>query len=204
MAYIGTWPSTIGFRTVNFKANSSTKQTVSQSGRRVRISTAGSRFSATISYPNMSLANWKPIQAVATRLEGPLNSFDITLPSISENQSGVTGITATVDGTNAAGSSSVNIATNKNSQTIMKAGDVIRFPSHNKVYMLTADATTDGTGDVAVAITPNLIEAVNDDGSSTVTVDDVPFRMTLARDIQEYKYATDGTVSYEIDIIEEV
>jgi hypothetical protein len=86
----------------------------------------------------------------------------------------------------------------------MKAGDVIRFPSHNKVYMLTADATTDGTGDVAVSITPNLIEAVNDDGSSTVTVDDVPFRMTLARDIQEYKYATDGTVSYEIDIIEEV
>jgi len=204
MAFIGNWPSTIGFRTVNFRAVSSTKQTTTQSGRRIRVSTAGTRFSTTIQYPRMALANFKPIQAVATRLEGPLNSFDITLPSVSENQSGVTGITATVDGTNAAGSSSVNIATNKNSQTIMKAGDVIRFPSHNKVYMLTADATTDGTGDVAVAITPNLIEAVNDDGSSTVTVDDVPFRMTLTGDIQEYKYATDGTVSYEIDIIEEV
>lgn len=204
MAYIGTWPSTIGFRTVNFRAVSSTKQTTTQSGRRIRVSTAGTRFSTTIQYPRMALANFKPIQAVATRLEGPLNSFDITLPSVSENQSGVTSIIATVDGTNAAGSSSVNIATNKNSQTIMKAGDVIRFPSHNKVYMLTADATTDGTGDVAVAITPNLIEAVNDDGSSTVTVDDVPFRMTLTGDIQEYKYATDGTVSYEIDIIEEV
>lgn len=204
MAYIGTWPSTIGFRTVNFRANSTTSQTVSQSGRRIRVSSAGTRFTATIQYPSMALADWKPIQAVATRLQGPLNSFDITLPSISENQSGVTSIIATVDGTNAAGSSTVNIATNKNSTTIMKAGDVIRFPSHNKVYMLTADATTDGTGDVAVSITPNLIEAVNDDGSSTVTVDDVPFRMTLARDIQEYKYATDGTVSYEIDIIEEV
>ena len=204
MAYIGTWPSTIGFRTVNFRAVSSTKQTTTQSGRRIRVSTAGTRFSTTIQYPRMALANFKPIQAVATRLEGPLNSFDITLPSVSENQSGVTGIIATVDGTNAAGSSTVNIATNKNSQTIMKAGDVIRFPSHNKVYMLTADATTDGTGDVAVAITPNLIEAVDDDGSSTVTVDDVPFRMTLTGDIQEYKYATDGTVSYEIDIIEEV
>jgi len=204
MAFIGNWPSTIGFRTVNFRAVSSTKQTTTQSGRRIRVSTAGTRFSTTIQYPRMALANFKPIQAVATRLEGPLNSFDITLPSVSENQSGVTSIIATVDGTNAAGSSSVNIATNKNSQTIMKAGDVIRFPSHNKVYMLTADATTDGTGDVAVAITPNLIEAVNDDGSSTVTVDDVPFRMTLTGDIQEYKYATDGTVSYEIDIIEEV
>ena len=203
MAYIGTWPSAIGFRAVNFRANSTTKQTTSQSGRRIRVSTAGTRFTATIQYPRMALADWKPIQAVATRLAGPLNSFDIVLPSISENNSGVTGITATVDSTNAAGSSTVNISTNKNSTTIMKAGDVIRFPSHNKVYMLTQDATTDGSGDVAVAITPNLIEAVNDDGSSTVTVDDVPFRMTLARDIQEFKYATDGTVSYEIDVIEE-
>ena len=69
--------------------------------------------------------------------------------------------------------------------------------------MLTQDATTDGSGDVSVEITPNLIEAVNDDGSSTVTVDDVPFRMTLTGDIQEYKYATDGTIAYEIDVIEE-
>ena len=203
MSYIGNWPTAIGFRTVNFKALSSTKQTTSQSGRRIRISTSATRFTATIQYPRMALADWKPIQAAATRLQGPLNSFDVVLPSISENSSGVTGIVATVDGTNSAGSATVNISTNKNSQTIMKAGDVIRFPSHNKVYMLTQDATTDGSGDVSVEITPNLIEAVDDDGSSTVTVDDVPFRMTLSGDIQEYKYATDGTVSYEIDVIEE-
>ena len=204
MAYIGTWPSTIGFRTVNFRAISSTKQTTPQSGRRVRVSTAGTRFAGTIQYPQMALASFKPIQAVATQLQGPLNSFDIVLPSISENQSGVTGTTALVNGTNAAGSSTVNLTTNKNSTTIAKAGDVIRFPGHNKVYMLTADATTGGGGAVAVAITPNLIEAEVGDGSTAVTLDDVPFRVTLSRDIQEYKYATDGTVSYEIDIIEEV
>ena len=200
MAYIGTWPSTVGFRTVNFRALSATKQTTTQSGRRIRISTAGTRFSATIQYPRMSLTNWKPIQAVATRLQGPLNSFDVVLPSISENSSGVTGITAT-SSVASAGASTVTLATNKNSQTIMKAGDVIRFASHNKVYMLTADATTDGSGNVDVAITPSLVEATT---SASATVDDVPFRMTLANDIQEYKYATDGTIAYEIDVIEEV
>ena len=201
MAYIGNWPTAIGFRTVNFKALSYTKQTTSQSGRRIRISTAGTRFSATIQYPRMALENWKPIQAVATRLQGPLNSFDVVLPSVSENSSGVTSITATCDGATSAGASSVNIASNKNSQTILKAGDVVRFANHNKVYMVTADVTTDGTGDAAMAITPNLIEAVSN--TESITVDDVPFRMTLSRDIQEYKYATDGTVSYEIDVIEE-
>ena len=200
MAYIGTWPSTVGFRTVNFRALSATKQTTTQSGRRIRISTAGTRFSATIQYPRMSLTDWKPIQAVATRLQGPLNSFDVQLPSISENSSGVTGITAT-SSVASAGASTVTLATNKNSQTIMKAGDVIRFASHNKVYMLTADATTDGSGNVDVAITPSLVEATT---SASATVDDVPFRMTLANDIQEYKYATDGTIAYEIDVIEEV
>ena len=202
MAYIGNWPSAIGFRTVNFKALSSTKQTTSQSGRRVRISVAGTRFSATISYPRMLLADWKPIQAAATRLQGPLNSFDVVLPSISENNSGVTGTTATCDGATSAGASSVNIATNKNSQTILKAGDVVRFANHTKVYMVTADVTTDGTGDATMAITPSLIEAVVN--TESITVDDVPFRMTLSGDIQEYKYATDGTVAYEIDVIEEL
>lgn len=204
MAYIGTWPTTVGFKAVNFKAISDTKQTVSQSGRRVRVSTAGTRFQATIQYPNMPINLWRPIQAVAVRAEGPLNSFDITLPNISNNQSGTSGTTALVVGTNAAGSSTVNISTNKNSQTILAAGDVIRFPGHNKVYMVTANVTTDGAGAATVNITPNLIQAEIADGSSAVTVDNVPFRMTLVGDIQQFKYAVDDTITYEIDVLEEV
>lgn len=200
MAYIGTWPATVGFRTVNFKALSQTKQTTSQSGRRVRISTAGTRFSATIQYPRMSLTNWKPIQAVATRLNGPLNSFDIVLPSVSENTSGAVGLTMTSSALGA-GSNSIAVSTNLNNTTVFKAGDVVRFASHTKVYMLTADVTTDGTGNASLSITPNLIEATT---AAAVTFDAVPFRMTLANDIQEYKYATDGTIAYEIDIIEEL
>lgn len=203
MAYIGNWPTNVGFNTTNFKTITDTRQTVSQSGRRIRISTASSRFSATLKYPPMTLANWKPIQAAAVRSQGPLNSFDIQLPSVSDNSSGVTGITATVNDTNAiAGASLVTIATNKNSQTIMKSGDVVRFASHTKVYMLTQDAITNGTGEVTLNITPNLFEEVVD--SSSVTVDNVPFRMTLERDVQEFKYATNGTVAYEIDVIEEL
>jgi hypothetical protein len=202
MAYIGNWPTTVGFNTTNFKTITDTRQTVSQSGRRIRVSTASSRFSATLKYPPMTLANWKPIQAVAVRSQGPLNSFDIQLPSVSDNSSGTTGITATVNGATSQGSASVVLATNKNSTTILKAGDVVRFASHNKVYMVTADATTDGAGAVTIGISPNLFEDVTD--TSSVTVDDVPFRMTLERDVQEFKYATNGTVAYEIDVIEEL
>ena len=204
MAYIGNWPTTVGFNAVNFKAISDTKQTISQSGRRVRVSVAGTRFQATIQYPNMPVNLWRPIQAVAVRAEGPLNSFDITLPKVSENQSGTSGTTAIIVGTNVAGSSSVNISTNKNSTLILAAGDVIRFPGHNKVYMVTANVTTDGSGDATVNITPNLISAEVADGSSAVVLDDVPFRMTLNGDVQQFKHAVDGTITYEIEVLEEV
>jgi len=204
MAYIGNWPTTVGFRAVNFKAIADTKQTISQSGRRVRVSVAGTRFQATLQYPNVSITQFRAIQAVATRAEGALNSFDIILPNVSDNQSGTSGTTALVSGTNAAGSSSVNITTNKNSTTILSAGDVIRFPGHNKVYMATANVTTDGSGAATVNITPNLMEAEVGDGSSAVTLDDVPFRMTLNGDIQQFKYAVNDTVTYEIDVLEEV
>ena len=62
MAYVGNWPTTIGFRTMNFKAVSDTKVTTSQSGRSVRVSTAGTRFAGTIQYPPMVVGNFKPIQ----------------------------------------------------------------------------------------------------------------------------------------------
>lgn len=201
MAYIGSWPEDVDFSTVNFKAQSVTKQTVTQSGRRLRFSVGGTRFAATIQYPPMTLANWLPIQAAVTRSQGPLNSFDIKLPKISENQSGVTGITATVTGDTAAGSSSVVLATNKNSTTILLAGAVVKFAGHNKVYMLTSDATTDVGGAVTLNITPNLIEGITN--GAVCTLDDVPFRMTLSNDVQQYQYATSGLVSYELDVIEE-
>jgi len=203
MAYIGNWPTTVGFKTVNFKTESTTKVTTSQSGRTIRVSVAGSRFSATVKYPSITLANFKPIQAIATRCKGPLNSFDITLPSISYNSNGATyGLTATVNDTaSTQGATSINISTNKNSQTILYAGDVIKFASHSKVYMITGNVTTNGAGGATLTIEPALFEDVAD--GSSVTVDAVPFRMRLQRDIQEFKYDTDGTASYEIDMIEE-
>jgi hypothetical protein len=204
MAYVGFWPTTVGFRAVNFKNESTTKVTTSQSGRSIRVSVAGSRFSATVQYPSISINNFKPIQAIATRLKGPLNSFDITLPSVSFNSNGSGyGLTATVnDSAAVAGDTTINISTNKNSQIILYAGDVVKFASHTKVYMVTGNVTTNGSGGASLTIEPALFESVTD--GSSVTVDAVPFRMRLVRDIQEFKYATDGTANYEIDMIEEL
>ena len=202
MAYIGTWPSSVGFRTVDFKSISKTKITETLSGRKLRFSSAGTRFSATIRYPRMSVADFLPIQAIATQAQGPLNSFDIVLPTISDNSTAYGSATVTVDGNQSAGDSTIQVSTNQTSQTILKAGDVVRFASHTKVYMLTSDVTTDGAGDATLNITPSLFEDIVN--NSTVTIDSVPFRMIMNNDLQVYKYGTDGYQSYEIDVVEEL
>jgi hypothetical protein len=204
MAYVGTWPTTVGFKTMNFKTVSNTKMTTSQSGRTIRVSVAGSRFSVTIQYPQMTSQDMKAIQAIATRLKGPLNSFDITLPFISYNSNGAGyGLAATVNDASATqGSTAITIATNKNSQTVLYAGDVVKFASHNKVYMVVTDVTTNGSGAGTLNIEPALFEDVAN--SSTITNNAVPFRMRLERDIQEFKYSTDDTATYELDMIEEL
>jgi hypothetical protein len=71
--------------------------------------------------------------------------------------------------------------------------------------MVTETVTTDGSGNGTIYITPNLIQNVGfDSAGDTITVNNVPFRMILTNDIQEFGYRNDGYVSYEIDIEEAI
>jgi hypothetical protein len=105
------------------------------------------------------------------------------------------------------GASSVTVTSDQTSSTILKAGDVIKFENHTKVYMLTADATSDGSGVATLNITPNLITALEDDsagGNTSVTVNAVPFRCFLSNDIQQFKHAVNEFISFEFDITEDI
>ena len=66
---------------------------------------------------------------------------------------------------------------------VMRAGDFIKFGGHNKVYMLTADATSNGAGQATLAIEPGLYAAVAD--NAAVTHSAVPFTVAFAADTQE-------------------
>lgn len=208
MALIGNYPTTPGFQAVNFKTISNTRQTTSLSGRRVRLSTAGTRFSATISYPPLTVAEFMPVQAIIAQCQGSLNSFDIILPTISYTKITNWQGQILVNGNQSQGDTTISVraydtdSTVAESRTILNAGDVIRFASHTKVYMATQDITTDGTGVATIDITPALFEDIVD--GTEVTHDAVPFRMTLERDVQEFKYDNSGFVGYELDVLEEI
>lgn len=208
MAYIGTFPSTVGFRSVDFEAMTSTRITETQSGRALRMATANSKWSVKIVYPNTTADNFRAIQAFTTLAQGSLNNFDITLPNISYTRAGYPSQTMYVTAAQSVGDTQINITSDAGTNiTVLKAGDVVKFENHTKVYMVTADTIIDGSSVGTLNITPGLQTAIEDDsagGNTQVIVNAVPFRMFINGDLQTYKYNTDETITYELRLVEDI
>jgi hypothetical protein len=201
MAYIGNFPTSPGFSRAKFNQNTTTKTTTTQSGRSIRATNSTTLWTATLSFPTMSQAEFRPIQAFIVQAKGPLNEFDIVIPTVSESQSTVAAsVVANVDGAHSVGDTAIAISTNQSAQTVLKAGDVVRFANHTKVYMATTDVNSDLSGNATLNIEPPLVENLVD--LEGITTNNVPFRMILANDLQEFNYGTNNLVNYEIDVEE--
>ena len=203
-----TWPTTIGFRSVDFEAVTSTRVTETQSGRALRLATANSKWGVKLVYPRVMPDDFRAIQAFATLAQGSLNNFDITLPNISYTRGGYPNQTMYVTAAKAIGSTQIDITSDAGTNiTVLKAGDVVKFENHSKVYMVTADTVLDGASVGTLNITPGLQTAIEDDsagGNTQVIVDAVPFRMFINGDQQAFKYQTDESITYEFRLIEDI
>jgi len=209
MAYIGNFPTDPGFRAARFRQQTLTKKTETASGRTIRATNSTTLWKGILTFPPMDLTEFKPVQAFVARCQGPLNEFDVVIPTISQTTGGYANQVTIANSDAGAGASSIDCyATNGGSpiasDVVLKAGDVIRFYNHTKVYMVTEDVTTNGSGIATINFQPNLVTAVqgNDSGGQLITVNNVPFRMILTNDIQEFAYRNDGLVEYEIDVQE--
>ncbi len=75
----------------------------------------------------------------------------------------------------------------------LKAGDLIKFASHSKVYMVQEDANASG-GLAAVKISPNLVSSLAD--NEEVTVNKPSFTVYLENN--DIMYSTDANGFYSI------
>lgn len=131
-------------------------------------------------YPGRSREDAEATRVFLVALQGQLTSFDLVLYPYSTPRGTTGSDTPAVKTTTAAGATSVPTKTWSNATLVLKAGDFIRFAGHDKVYMVTANATTNGSGEVALSIHPSLQEGVAAD--EALTVRDVPFQVALAND----------------------
>ena len=190
----GTYPASPIFASVGFKSVYYNLSSQSLSGRTQVRNIGGQRFEFSASYSRLLRSEFTPVLAFVMSQRGMAETFSIVLPEISSTSGTATG-TVRTNGTSPIGDKTITI---DGLTGLLKAGDVIKFASHSKVYMVTQDRS--GAGDLSIE--PGLEAAVAN--NTVITYNDVPFLVRLNNDIQEYNIGSASLVDFDVDFIESV
>jgi len=188
----GTYPTSPEFQAINVNSKHRNLTTESISGRIQARAIGKQQFSFTAKYNPMTREEMMPVFAFVISQQGKVGTFDITPPVISSSSGTVTGSMA-VNGAHTAGDSTIDV---DGFTGTIKAGDFVKFANHTKVYMVVSDLTGAGSLSIEPAITSDLAD------NEAVTYNNVPFKMRLNNDVQEYSLSANEYFEYEIDMIE--
>ncbi len=190
----GTYPSSPGFNAVGFKVKSYSLKSETISGRIQVRNIGSSKFEFSASYPPLTASEFNPVLAFITAQNGMKETFQIVLPDISYKSGDASGaLQINVLAGNGVGSTAVKV---DGFTGTLKAGDMIKFDNHSKVYMITADLNQSGN----LSISPPLQAFLPDD--TVITYDAVPFTVRLSNQVQEFSIDVAGHRSYEVDFVE--
>lgn len=121
-----------------------------------RTASTGQYFIFSAAFGNLSQSEQRQISAHIDAQSGPLQSFALTLPSYLGNSTGDYSGSISTNGTNSVGATTIGITATGTYPTL-KAGDLIQFANHDKLYTVTADVNSPGT---SISISPPLRTAV--------------------------------------------
>jgi hypothetical protein len=196
----GQFPTSPAARNAVIRSQQTTIVSITTSGRKQARQIDGQRFAITLQFPNMTRAEFAPIQAFVMKQRSQLESFTVVPPTVKN----ALGVASTVISTNASVSAGATTCTVDNMTTstngILKAGDYFRFTGQEKVYMAVEDLDADGSGEGTLTFEPPLRSAVTDD--TILVYDNVDFTVSLTNDIQEFNIGTQEYFNYEIDLVE--
>jgi len=196
----GQFPTSPAPRNAVIRSQQNTIVSVTTSGRKQARQIDGQRFAITLQFPNMTRAEFAPIQAFVMKQRSQLENFTVVPPTV-KNALGVATGTISVNGALTAGTTTASIdGMTTSTNGILKAGDYFRYSGQDKVYMAVADLDADGSGEGTLTFEPPLRANVAD--NNVLIYDNVDFTVSLTNDIQEFNIGTQEYFNYEIDVVE--
>ena len=188
------------FETMGIRSIQNTIISKSQSGKKLARQIDNQRFGFTARIITGKRSDiYGELMAFIIKQRSGKENFTIIPPEIEDARGTETG-TVLVNGVHAVGDTTIAMdGFAGDGAGRFKAGDFLKFASHDKVYMVVADATSSSNA-CTVTIEPPLITALADD--STVTYDNVPFTVHLTNDIQEFGAVgsdKDGNLLYQFE-----
>lgn len=157
------------------------------------------RWAISMSWQNMPKAIFMQFFAFLMAQRGQADTFTTVLPGSTTPQGTWAGAPV-VNGASQTGRL-VNVRGLTASQSsAAKAGDLVTFAGQTKVYMVTVDAASDGTGLAALTIEPALQASPLD--SAVVTSSNVVFTVARASDSMESNLTPGMFYSLDLDMVE--
>ena len=189
------------FSTMGIKSIQNTIISKSDSGKKLARQIDGQRFAFTAKIITGKRSDiYGELMAFIMKQRSRKENFTIIPPEIEDARGNETG-TVLVNGVHAVGDTTIAMdAFASDGAGRFKAGDFIKFASHNKVYMVVSDVTSSSNA-ATVTIEPPLTTALADD--SVVTYDNVPFTVHLTNDVQDFGTVgadKDGNLLYQFEL----
>tara|TARA_X000001382_G_scaffold89528_1_gene64190 strand:- start:5868 stop:6467 length:600 start_codon:yes stop_codon:yes gene_type:complete len=195
----GTYPTSPTFKTLGFRSEQKTLTSTTDSGKMFSVQVDGQRWKFSASYPAMGRTTFAPVYAFIIKQRSQKETFTIIPPVISSARGHETA-SVLVNGAHTAGDTTITINGHQNNSAgAFKAGDLIKFASHSKVYMIVEDVTPSGNAST-ITIEPPLRNALADD--EAITYDNVPFTVRLTNDVQQFNTDDLDKYNFEVDFCE--
>jgi len=191
----GAFPiSTAKFTSLGIKSIQNTIISKSLDGKKLARQIDGQRWAFTIQIITAKRSDvYGDLMAFIVKQRSGKENFTIVPPEITDARGTASG---TPNGTASAGATSITLA--GTGTGTLKAGDFIKFASHDKVYMVVADQSDISTG--SLTIEPPLTTAIT---NSNIQYDNVPFTVHLTNDVQEFGAVgndKDGNLLYQFEL----
>ena len=202
----GAFPiSNAKFETLGIKSIQSTIISKSISGKKLSRTIDSQRWAFTISIITSTRSTaYGELMAFIVKQRSGKENFTIIPPELEDARGNETG-SVLVNGNQSAGDTTIAMdGFAGDGAGRFKAGDLIKFASHDKIYMVVTDVTSSSNA-ATVTIEPPLIADIAND--SAVTYDNVPFTVHLTNDMQSFGAVgsdKDGNLlyKYELDVEE--
>ena len=193
------------FETLGIQSIQSTIISKSISGKKLSRTIDSQRWAFTASIITAKRSDvYGELMAFIVKQRSGKENFTIIPPEIEDARGSETG-SVVINGVHAVGDTTIAMdAFAGDGAGRFKAGDFLKFASHDKIYMVVADVTSSSNA-ATVTIEPPLTTALADD--SAVTYDNVPFTVHLIGDVQSFGTVgsdKDGNLlyKYELDVEE--
>lgn len=182
-------PSNISLVAVN-----PTKIISTLNGLEQRGSSTGQYYRISATYSNLSKAELRQILGHVAQHSGPLDSFTYQLPDYLGDITG-SAVSAVTVGTTAAAASSTTLNVTSGTTPYLKAGDLFKFATQDKIYQCIADATT-----TTLQFKPPARASVT--AGTALTLANLSMTVRYATDNQEFAINTDHYSSISLEFLE--